>query len=71
MTAWWHRGVPASELDGIGIAFRTVTETTTKLSVRMSAVLHKRLKIAAITHDSSVQDLVIEALEKHLSSLDA
>lgn len=48
-----------------------MAETTTKVTVRMSSALHKRLKIAAIEHDTSVQDLTVASIEKHLASLDA
>lgn len=47
-----------------------MTETTTKLTVRMPTQLHKSLRIAAIEHDTTVQSLVIEAVEKYLSNLD-
>ncbi|WP_169727319.1 toxin-antitoxin system HicB family antitoxin [Segniliparus rugosus] len=41
----------------------------TKLTIRMSAALHRRVKIAAITENTSLQDFVIEALEKKLAEL--
>ncbi|MCV7194127.1 toxin-antitoxin system HicB family antitoxin [Mycolicibacterium brumae] len=46
-------------------------ETMTKLTIRLDTALHKRIRIAGIEHDVSVQTLVTEAIEKHLSTLGA
>lgn len=49
----------------------TTPEELTKLTIRLPAVTHKRIRIAAINADETVQDLVTTAIEKHLSELGA
>lgn len=41
----------------------------TKLTIRIPTSLHKRIRIAGINNDMSVQALVTEAIEKHLANL--
>lgn len=41
----------------------------TKLTIRLPVAVHKRIRIAAIHADETVQDLVTAAIEKHLAEL--
>ncbi|SHX64535.1 toxin-antitoxin system HicB family antitoxin [Mycobacteroides abscessus] len=46
-------------------------DAMTKLTIRLPVAVHKRIRIAAINGDTSVQQLVTEAIEKHLANLQA
>ncbi|MFZ2240373.1 MAG: hypothetical protein WAV90_12600 [Gordonia amarae] len=46
-----------------------MSDDQTKVTIRMPAALHKELRIAAIHHDTTVQALTVEAIEKHLASI--
>ncbi len=52
-------------------AMTAPADEMTKLTIRLPAATHKRIRIAAINQDETVQQLVTEAIEKHLANLQA
>lgn len=45
-----------------------MSDDLTKVTVRLPATLHRKLRIEAIERETSVQALVQEAVERHLDS---
>ena len=44
----------------------TAHEAWTQLATRIPKELHRRLKLHCVTHDTSVMDFVVEAIEEKL-----
>ena len=45
-------------------------EPTKRLNVEIPAFLHRRVKIAAVVHETTIVDMVTDALEEYLDRLD-
>ena len=41
-------------------------EPTRRLNVEISITLHRRIKMASVLHDTTIMDLVADALEEYL-----
>ena len=42
-------------------------EPTRRLNVEISTTLHRQIKMASVIHDTTIMDLVTDALEEYLS----
>jgi len=49
----------------------TQSDTSIRLQIRVTADLHRRVRVAAAQHDSNLQEFVTEALEERLAKLEA
>ena len=43
-------------------------EPTKRLNVEVPASLHRRLKVASATHETTITEIVLAALENHLDA---